>query len=277
MNTKITHYEFTENAKTLQNLYSELLEFDLKDSKNIGHPFYDDYQKLLTVSNNPNQYNYLLAYNLFHPIQLLIKIKSKSTVEFNYFKNRLVKYNKNIGFYGDKFELFIAFSLLERGIKYTKPEPPDFKIKFDNSDIYIECGTAQFDVNSKPSKIEIFSKLRKKINEKLKKKYSNYDTILFLDITNLIYHSEKLKEPLTDDELKFTIDKVCQKGKSEQMFGLIVLFKFFSSRIPEDDRCFHWKPTLCKNKYTNFKLFNFVNSNLIDAKEGEILEFTKFH
>lgn len=277
MNTKITHYEFTENAKTLQNLYFELLEFDLKDSKNIGHPFYDDYQKLLTVSNNPNQYNYLLTYNLFHPIEIFEKIKSKSTVEFNYFKNRLLKNNKNIGFYGDKFELFIAFSLLERDIKYTKPEPPDFKIKFDNSEIYIECGTAQFDVDSKRSKVEIFSKLRKNINAKLKKKYSNDDTILFLDITNLIYHSEKLKEPLTDDELKFTIDKVCQKGKSEQMFGLIVLFHFFSSQTSQYDRFFHWKPTLYTNNYTNLKLFNFVNSNLIDSKEGKILEFPKFH
>jgi len=170
-----------------------------------------------------------------------------------------------------------AYSLLEKGIKYTKPEPPDFKIKHKKVELYIECASAQFDFNAAPDKKKIYTKLKKTLISKMQKGYANPETALFVDITNLIFHANEMNEPLTSQELKTILISANIQVKAEQMFGLVAMFYFFSSRNSEGERYYHWKSCLYENASTNTELHNFITENLINSPEGENLDFPRFH
>jgi hypothetical protein len=208
---------------------------------------------------------------------LLRKIKQNSKDHFDWFANRLIKNKTNVGFYGDKFELSIAVSLLEKGIEYTKTESPDFKVEFNKQELFIECGSAQFDFDSTPDQKGIYTKLKKTLISKMNERYSSPDTALFVDITNLFYHANEIKEHLTNHDLLEILTSANRNVKSEQIFGVVVMFCFFSSQNSEDDRTFHWKTYIFMNNNTNPNWRNFFIQTGVESPEGDQKRLPKFH
>jgi len=272
----INHNEHIKNAQGLQRRYKDVLDFDLKDIANLGNEFYEDYQMWLTFTNNPDLYDYYLAYNLLHPIELFEKLKCTNEEYFNWFKNRMVKSKNNVSFFGDKFELFIAYTLIQKNIVFTRPEPPDFEIENFKDKLYIECTTSQFDFSTIPTKNEIFTKLKKTIISKLSKPYTNNNTILFVDITNLMFHSLNLKDELTDEQIQNTLVEITRRQGKKIVFGAIAFFRFYVSQNDIDEKTYNWNPFILLNNNPSQSIKEFFDFSLVDMPQEPKWHYPKF-
>ena len=60
------------------------LNFDLSDTNNSEHSSYKNYQLLLTLNPDFEEFKYILLYNLFEPITNLEELKklSKKNIKF---------------------------------------------------------------------------------------------------------------------------------------------------------------------------------------------------
>lgn len=274
-----------EDVEFMQKCYLNELNFDLTDSNNKGHTFYENFQLLLTLDSNSEQFKYIFLNNLLGTIEYLNAIKKIDIKEYERFKIRLTKNIKNVGFYGDMFELYIAWTLIEKKTKFNKIEPPDFEVIFDNNKLFIECASAQFDFNKTPSKEEIFSKIKKTLRNKMKKPYANLSTALFIDITNLCYHSQVLNIPLTHIELRRALIDVTQELLdstsnliSINHYGFIMFFSFKASKTVTGEVNYDCN-TFGNNRNINAdsNLIKYIESNLLSHLGIQDVETPKFH
>jgi hypothetical protein len=264
-------------------LYKNKLDFDLENSDNKEHAFYDNFQMLLELEPNSIEYKYILNNCLFGPIEYLEEIKKVSLDEFNFWKKRLVRNKKNVGLYGDIFELYINWTFVQKNLKFTKTERPDFSLLHNDVEIFIECTSVYFDFNKNPIEKEIFKKLKSKIREKITEEYMNLSTALFIDITNLYYHSKNINLSLNSnliskvlEELDNNLTKKNQK-KAIKPIGLIVFFYFDNSNDSNNENYYS-----C-NILANFKrpsadinLINFLEKNFIKNIEKTTSNNPKF-
>lgn len=274
-----------EDVEFIQQCYSNELNFDLTDSNNKGHTFYENFQLLLTLEPNSEQFKYIFLNNLSGTIEYLKAIKKVDIKEYERYKIRLTKNIKNVGFYGDMFELYIAWTLIEKKTKFNKIEPPDFEVIYNNSKLFIECASAQFDFDKIPSKGEIFSKIKKTLRNKMKKTYANLSTALFIDITNLCYHSMVLNIPLTDKELRRALIEVTQElldSTSDLIninhYGFIMFFSFKASKTATGEVNYDCN-TICNSRNANAdpNLLKYIESNLLNHLGIQDVATPKFH
>ncbi|MDQ3047006.1 MAG: hypothetical protein M3R27_05610 [Bacteroidota bacterium] len=274
-----------EDVEFIYKCYLYELNFDLTDSNNEGRSFYDNYQLLLTLDSNSEQFKYIFLNNLFGPIEYLAAIKKVDIKIYELCKKRLTKNIRNVAFYGDMFELYIAWTLVERKIEFNKPEPPDFEIIFNGSKIFIECASAQFDFNSTPSREKIFKKIKRILREKMQKPYVNLSTALFFDITNLCYHSKMLNAPLTQAEIRNTLSDLTKNLTNSvpsliniNNYGVIIFFHFNSSETSTGMINY-----VCdifgirQNINADANLIQFVKSSLLGNLEMNNIVVPKFH
>lgn len=263
--------------------------FDLTDSKNRGKPFYDNYQLLLTLDPNSEQFNFIIYHSLFGPIEYLESVKKVNLKAYKRYLTRLTKNINNVGFYGDMFELWIAWTLFQKKVvfNFCKPPKPDFEITYNNRQLGIECTGLQFDFHSSPKKEKMLSKIKEKVLEKMKNDYANYSTALIVDITNLFYHSMALGDTLTRMEVRRVIDEAIQEledtsttirnGKNINNFGFIILFCFNSAKTNDGQP--NWVLNIfdMKNMNADKTLIQFLKENLIGNVEITNIETHKFH
>ena len=110
-----------DRVKDLNNLkmiFLSHLGYDLEDPINAGHPFFDNYQKLVKDQLNDIEYNNILLFSLFGIIQYLEVITDKAELQF--WINRLTKNTESVGLFGDIFELYIQWTLIEKKINFKK-------------------------------------------------------------------------------------------------------------------------------------------------------------
>jgi hypothetical protein len=95
----------------------------------------------------------------------------------------------NSQYYGTRYEILISRVLVDSGVDFTMPDPPDFLIVEDNFEFSIECTSKHFTVEkTKEDLIKgIFSTIDKKNDPKFN---FNQNTVLAIDITNVGYNSE---------------------------------------------------------------------------------------
>jgi hypothetical protein len=116
----------------------------------------------------------------------LVRIKDYDKLIFRGFKNALKKCNDNT-FPGIRFEVRKASVFIEKSLKFKKGESPDFSIFLDKqSEVFIECGSCHL---SKEKDGDLKYKIGAVINEKTSHKYPNKKTALFINGTNIYFHS----------------------------------------------------------------------------------------
>lgn len=112
-------------------------------------------------------------------------LESRNPDVFRAFRRSYRKLSFN-EFFGWRHELRVAAELTSRDIPFHKQEAPDFRIKAQDSDVFIECGSANL-TSSKDQ--EVSYKLAAVVTSKAGKPYANKSTALFVDYTNVLYTS----------------------------------------------------------------------------------------
>lgn len=269
------------DLKAIRELYLSELNFDLLDIKNQKHSFYKNYEFLLKLNPNSEEFRFVLLHNLFGPVQYLEELKKISQKKYKIWKKRLIKNIDNVGIYGDLFEMYITWSLVMKKVEFKSIDSPDFEIHYNNSKIFIECTSSQFENGKTPTKEEILSKLENTVFKKLMSKYANTSTTLFIDITNLCYNAKILNSNITQDELKFSVLNASSKINAFDSSSTFGAFMFFWINISKDsnDSIMYVSNSfdIIENKNCDTHLINFLknnNVNIPDKKEVTTLKFS---
>ena len=196
-----------QELMSLKAMFMTILDFDLENPSNFEHPFCFTYKALSKLNPDTDEYRYLLYNCLFGIIECMQMLQKTNNAEYEIWKIRLVKNKKSVGLYGDIYELYVHWSFTRKNISFLKSERPDFIIDWNGSNIFIECGSGQFDFDKIPNEKEVFRKLKSVIRSNLTSGYLNYSTALFVDITNLMFHlpgfdANILSRALTDVEIE---------------------------------------------------------------------------
>lgn len=137
-----------------------------------------------------------------------------------------VEFNR---YYGVRCEVETARSLLKHGLKFEHPDPPDFLLTYEGVDLSIECTSIH---------VESSTDYRQKVCDVIGGKEGNYSggsTALFIDVTNIVYHSFEEGKPVTKKDLKEWI------SKDTEIFGweigsILLWFYVFDN---ETERFYH--------------------------------------
>src|SRR5579859_3724686 len=127
----------------------------------------------------------------------LLKIEKYNVAMLRKFKKSLISAEEN-NFYGIRFEVKIASIFIDKKINFKKSESPDFTISDPQENLFFECGSVHL---SKDKAEDLKYKLSSCIREKSDLPYANSQTALFISASNIYYHSEKNKTPLSAEEL----------------------------------------------------------------------------
>ncbi|HCM42047.1 MAG TPA: hypothetical protein DIS66_01850 [Candidatus Omnitrophica bacterium] len=93
-------------------------------------------------------------------------------------------------YFGLRMEIRMAASLTDKKTSFTKSETPDFLIN-DVKNLGIECSSAHLSLHSSHDAKELFYKVEANIKKKEQSCFSTRNTILAIDISNLIFHEGK--------------------------------------------------------------------------------------
>lgn len=141
---------------------------------------------------------------------------------FRYLNKRIRKELNSEAWQGTAFELDVAQTFAKKGFDFIMLEGysnPDIKLKHFTSEIFIELTTVmKNDITLGKSSAY---KVSKAIREKSKKPYSNRNTVLFIEISNFIYH--QIVSGVDDLEDDTEIKNALQNHS----FGAIVLRKSY--------------------------------------------------
>jgi hypothetical protein len=136
------------------------------------------------------------------------------------FRRAIFRAKDSDDFFGIRFEVNVAATLIRNSVQFTKSESPDFGIVEDTIGLGIECTSARLR-EAKPSR-NLYYKIEAKVNEKERKPYSSSGTALFVDITNLAFHSVATSQGLTTLLDRERLRRLVQTHS----FGSIALFNF---------------------------------------------------
>lgn len=99
-------------------------------------------------------------------------------------------------YFGTRFEIDIAASLIRKGIAFEHPDPPDFEIR--NSEVNIECQSGHFSGANRT----IREKIEQSVSAKSGKFYYNSKSALFIDITNIFFNSARRERDPSNQDFK---------------------------------------------------------------------------
>ncbi len=144
----------------------------------------------------------------------LRRIENHSPSVLKEYRKQIRRAGSEDSFFGFRFEVKIGASLIQKGVPFTRPDPPDFVI--EDTGIVIECGSARTSDSNKQS--DLTYKVGAAVRKKKKKAYAGPDTALFIDITNVRY-----KSPGMDDK---RLREAALKAVESTPFGNVTLFLF---------------------------------------------------
>ena len=128
-------------------------------------------------------------------LQCLLTIREGNEALLQEFKNKFheVEFDR---YYGVRCEVETARSLLEHGLEFKHPDPPDFIVTPHDTELSIECTSIHVETS-----MDFRQKICDKIGEK-NGKYTGGLTTLFIDVTNIIHHSFKQASLVKKQDLK---------------------------------------------------------------------------
>lgn len=216
-----------------------------------NHPLTDTFR---TIDDCKRKKQFELGVALLQKIQFLVEqLKRIEEYDVNLlrkFTKRLCTVNKDT-YQGERLEINIAASLIKKNVDFIKSDPPDFK-KVENQDINIECTSIHLDTPVKTEK-KLLQKLHKTIKKKSKRHYSKPNTALFIDVTNLYFHSLDLHSKLFKD--RNILKTVTKKFLRSSDYGAIVVFTLYYN---DDKKRYESSYNRIDNEGINTELYNFL-------------------
>ncbi len=131
-----------------------------------------------------------------------------------HYKRRLMRAGSTDSFFGVRFEVNIASSLLRKGVAFDASERPDFTISAPP--VGLECTSAR--LRTAHSKTDLTYKVRSAVHQKKSRGYATPSTALFIDITNLAHISSSF------DPAPFRVAAATALAQSP--FGAILMFTY---------------------------------------------------
>lgn len=166
----------------------------------------------------------------------LSEVRSADKELFNAFKSELRSASAE-DYFGLRLEVDTAASLYRKGLSFTHPDPPDFRVQTQYGTVGIECKSGHLAGGDRT----IEEKFKDLIIEKSGKPYYNESNILFVDLTNIFYNTMLRVQ---DDSLEFDIDQL--RTWSEEAIenfaleiGGILLFTYQTDDGSDDDGIWH--------------------------------------
>ena len=133
---------------------------------------------------------------------------------FATFRRKSKKISKS-EYFGYRFEIQTAMTLIDSQIPFEKREAPDFEIYHDeNATVFIECTSTNL---STPRYKDVTYKLSSAIAKKAQKPYCNKQTALFLDFTNVFYRSVEARKIINTG----IVESVVIKNSTGTSFGAV--------------------------------------------------------
>jgi len=170
-------------------------------------------------------YIYFRDYELARLAMLVKHLQHIERYDFRLLQKFREKINRSDSdYYGVRFEVAVASSLIRKGVQFTHPDPPDFRITYDGSAICIECASRHV---SQDKPLDIVLEIKRAINRKSRRRYDIPRCALFVDITNL-YYLAHLKGQITQlRAIKGSVKEILEK---ESDFGSILLFVYIMNK-----------------------------------------------
>jgi len=163
-------------------------------------------------------------YELARLLMLVKHLEEIKKYDVNLLNELRSKINRDdANYFGFRFEVAIASSLIRKKVKFIKTESPDYKISHNGKEIYIETTSTHI---TKPSLKDLKHKIKAAIRKKSKKNYCQPNTALFIDITNIYFHNLLRKQLIQSKELKNYVKDILKKAK----FGSVVMFAYILNK-----------------------------------------------
>lgn len=192
-------------------------------------------------------------------MDLMLLQKEKRPV-FNQFKKLLLKSTQN-EYFGLRFEISTAADLQRSAFNFVKRERPDFEVSTKAGNAYIECVNANL-ANTKSG--DLIYKIIQAIEKKERKGYGNLEqTVLFVDFTNVHFHSSKAGTPLSFDSMENQIKDALTKSKSKSKFGAVAALALLPAI---DGNAFLVGGRVCRNLAASESLSYFLDSFFTDIE-----------
>lgn len=147
-------------------------------------------------------------------------LKKENKPLFNQFKKLLKKATQN-EYFGLRFEISTAADLQRSPFDFIKRERPDFEVETEFGKAFIECVSTNLE-NTKLG--DLTYKIVQAIEKKKQKGYENSEqTVLFVDFTNVYFHSTKVGSPLDFDLMQVVAEEALAKSE----FGAVAVLALF--------------------------------------------------
>lgn len=193
---------------------------NISDNSQVGQSL----QRIVDFNNTGNYYQ-----RDHELIKMTLLVKHLKEIErydldlLKIFKKQLYKCDARDKYFGVRFEINIAASLIRKNVIFTKDESPDFRVHKGDGQIFVECGSAHL---SKPKPGDVKYKICSVINKKSRKPYCNPVTALFIDITNIIYNN--LINAILPE--KSEIKEHIKETLFSIPFGAVILFTYIHNK-----------------------------------------------
>lgn len=188
-------------------------------------------------------------------LSLLVKnlreIEGYDKALLNVFRKALIRSN-NDTYFGIRFEVSTAASLIRSGTSFVKSESPDFVLTDRFVGAFIECGSAHLSM-PKPGIEDLKYKIRHVVRDKSRHDYCHEGTALFIDFTNINYHNKNNESIPPVHEWRGYLQQLLQSAN----FGTIVLWTYIINR---DENKYQWKYTRADAKGPSKALVEFLNA-----------------
>jgi hypothetical protein len=150
-------------------------------------------------------------------IRNLLVIKHSKPALFEQYKQKMKRPKAGDTFFGVRFEVAIAESLILASVLFESFDRPDFQISIGSNKVFIECASARFrGGHIGNAKRKILHQIHTKSNEP----YALPQTALFVDVTNIFQNTLNTGHQLDSPQLQ----EIAAQGVADTQFGAVCLW-----------------------------------------------------
>jgi hypothetical protein len=161
------------------------------------------------------EFHLLLLIGLFNDLRALREARPDV---FQYFSRKLGACTRLDQYYGLRFELHVAASLVAKQIPFQKTDPPDFTLTLQEGMAYIECGSTH--TRSVTTEKALHSRLERVVRRKASKGYATPSAALFVDVSSCM--SEAARNHFSGFSL--ALPSTIRHALRTDAFGSVLLF-----------------------------------------------------